>query len=133
MNSQARGFSLIEVVVAMVLISGAGYAVFAWINTNISSLSRIHEINARSAVTQNILEYMSGVNPMLRPQGTASLGTYTLRWEAKPITLVQEGKGLYNLALYDTAIEAVRGDARPALKFNLRLVGYKQVRENLGP
>ena len=37
--------------VRAVLISGAGYALFGWINTNIMTLARIQETNARAEAT----------------------------------------------------------------------------------
>lgn len=132
-HSRQRGFSLLEAVVAMVLISSAGYALFGWINSNIMALNRIHETNARSEAMQNTLEYMNGVNPMLKPEGSASLGQYKIRWESKPITLLQDGNGLYQLALYDTLVKAETGEAQPWFEFRLRQVGYKKVRELLPP
>lgn len=127
------GFSLLEAIVAMVLISGAGYALFGWINNNIMALSRIQESNARSAATQNILEYMDSVNPMLEPEGSADLGGYKIRWKAIPISLIQDGSAypsgtsLYQLALYDTTVEVNAGE-NSWFRFNLRQVGYKKVR-----
>jgi general secretion pathway protein I len=132
-HSRQRGFSLLEAVVAMVLISGAGYALFGWINSNIMALNRIHETNARSEATQNILEYMNGINPMLKPEGSASLGQYKIRWESRPITLIQDGNSLYQLALYDTLVKADSGETQPWFEFRLRQVGYKKVRELLPP
>lgn len=118
----------------MVLISGAGYALFGWINSNIMALNRIHETNTRSAATQNILEYMESINPMLKQEGSTVLGDYRIRWKAKPITLIQdgsaypEGTSLYQLALYDTMVEVETGDEKPWFDFHLRQVGYKKVR-----
>lgn len=132
-HAAQRGFSLLEAVVAMVLISGAGYALFGWINSNIMALNRIHESNARSAATQNILEYMDSVNPMLKPEGSADLGGYRIRWKAVPISLIQDGSAypigisLYQLALYETAVEVNAGE-NSWFRFNLRQVGYKKVR-----
>ena len=129
MNSRNQGFSLLEAVVAMVLISGAGYAIFGWINTNIMALNRIRDANARTAATQNVLEYMSGVNPMQKPEGQGNLGEYTVRWQSKPITLTQEPNSFYQLALYDTLVQVERGETNPWLEFHVRQVGYKKVRE----
>jgi len=130
--SSQRGFSLLEAVVAMVLISGAGYALFGWINSNITSLNSIREANARADATQNILEYMNGVNPMLKPEGSASLGQYKVRWESKPITLPQDNtNSLYELALYDTLVKAENGRAPVWFEFHLRQVGYKKIRQIL--
>lgn len=133
-QTRQRGFSLLEAMVAMVLISGAGYALFGWINSNIMALHRIHESNARAEATQNILEYMDSVNPMLKPEGGANLGQHRIRWEAKPITLVQDGSAypmgtsLYQLALYDTLVEVKTIDQNTGFDFHLRQVGYKKVR-----
>ena len=140
-HSRQRGFSLLEAVVAMVLISGAGYALFGWINSSIMTLNSVREANARAEATQNILEYMNGVNPMLKPLGSASLGQYKIRWESKPVTLVQDGISLYQLALYDTLVKAESAQSlqrgvefpQPWLEFRLRLVGYKKVRQLLPP
>jgi len=38
-----RGFTLLEAVVAMVLISGAGAALFAWINSELGALARVQD------------------------------------------------------------------------------------------
>jgi len=133
-HSRQRGFSLLEAVVAMVLISGAGYALFGWINSNIMALNRIHETNARSEATQNILEYMDSINPMLKSEGNMAFGGYKIHWKAKPITLVQDGSAyprgtsLYQLALYDTLVEVETKDQSAWFDLRLRQVGYKKVR-----
>ena len=140
-HTRQRGFSLLEAVVAMVLISGAGYALFGWINSSIMTLNSVREANARAEATQNVLDYMNRVNPMLTPQGSVSLGQYMVRWQSKPVTLVQDGISLFQLALYDTMVtveirQPVQQGAQfpqPWLEFHVRQVGYKKVRELLPP
>ena len=127
------GFSLLEAVVAMVLISGTGYALFGWINASMMTLNSIRESNARAEATRNILEYMSDINPMSKPIGKASLGGYSFLWESKPATAVQEGIGLYQLALFDTSIRVERDRGKLWFVFSVRQVGYKRVRENTPP
>ena len=132
-RARQKGFSLLEAVVAMVLISAAGYALFGWINSNIMTLNSIREANARGEATQNILEYMNGVNPMLVPLGTFNLGLYVIRWESKPVTPLQDGTSLYQLALFDTLIKAENRQMQPWFEFRLRQVGYKKVRDLAPP
>lgn len=135
-RSRQHGFSLLEAIVAMVLIGGTGYALFGWINANIMTLNSIREANARAEATQNTLEFMSGVNPMLKPQGSASLGQYKILWDSRPITLIHDGgNSLYQLALYDTLVKSQRAETQPGIalpqpwfEFRLRQVGYKKVR-----
>ena len=133
-KAKQSGFSLLEAIVAMVIISGAGYALFGWINSNIMALSSIRDANARAEATQNILEYMSSVNPMLKSAGNATLGRYKIRWISQPTTLVQDVKdSLYQLALYETVVKAENLQSQPWFEFKFRQVGYKRIRAPIAP
>ena len=66
------GFTLLEAVVAMVLISSTGAALLVWINAELGSVSRLQQSNAQSEAMVNVLEFMQTVNPMLTPDGKAS-------------------------------------------------------------
>src|SRR5450830_964415 len=92
-RTRQAGFTLLEAIVALVLISSAGLALFSWINGNIMALTRIHDVNARSEATANILEYMDRVNPMLTPEGEAPLGTYSIKWRSQATSNITEGAG----------------------------------------
>lgn len=127
-RSQQAGFTLLEAVVAMVLISGAGLALFSWINSSIMALNRVQEANARSEATQNVVEFIASVNPMLKPEGSATLGTYRIRWQAQPISAIQDGRSLYQLALYDTLVEVEKPEGKTWFDLHLRQVGFKKVR-----
>lgn len=133
-KGRQTGFTLLEAIVALVLVSTAGLALFGWINTNIMALTRVQDANARSEATVNILEYMERVNPMLTPEGHARFGTYTMHWHSQPVTNVIDGANyprgvsLYQLALYSTAI-SVKTDGNQAwFDMKLQQVGYKKVR-----
>ena len=120
----------------MVLISGAGAALFSWINTELGSVSRLQESNLRAEATVNVLELMHTVNPMLTPEGAFSFAAYRLTWSAKEVTPVQDGLSypqgisLFQLALYDTLVRVANPDGTPWFDFTLRQVGYKRVRDN---
>lgn len=134
--TRQRGFSLLEAVVAMVLISGTGAALFSWINTELASVSRLQQSNARAEALTNVLELMHTVNPMLTPEGMFSFAAYRLTWNAKAVTPVQDGVSypqgisLYQLALYDTLVRVNNPDGTLWFDFTLRQVGYKRVRDN---
>lgn len=133
-NRQA-GFTLLEAIVAMVLVATIGMALFSWINTNVISLNRIQSANAQVEATANILEYMNTVNPMLVPEGKADLGTYRLHWKTEALTAIQDGANypqgisLYQLALYRTTVNVEQSGGQPWFELSLRQVGYKKVRE----
>lgn len=134
MKFRNHGFSLLEAIVAMVLISGTGMTLFSWINSSIASLARIQEANARAEATTNILEYMERVNPMITPEGKAMLGEYTVRWKTKAITNPGDGANyprgvsIYQLALYLTDVNVTTEQNRDWFRLQLQQVGYKKVR-----
>ena len=133
-RNQQHGFTLIEAIVAMVLVASFGMALFSWINSNIITLSRVQEATAESAATASVLDYMSTVNPMLTPQGNANLGQYRIAWTASASVEPRDGTGYpfgisqYQIALYDTKIEVQKADGQPWFVITLEQTGYKQVR-----
>ncbi len=128
-----RGFSLLEALVALVVLAGAGMALFAWINASLVSLRRVEEANARNEAIANVVEYLQMVNPMLTPRGSAKFGTYEIEWNASPTTATIDGSGysgvsLYRLGLYDTVVKAAK-PADPAwFEIKLSLIGFQRTR-----
>lgn len=134
--SRLRGFTLLEAIVALVLISGAGFALFGWINTSLMSLNRVQELNAQSDAAQNVLDYMNKINPMQKQEGAADFGFYQLHWKSEPVTATQDGVGypfgisFFRLALYQTHMEITRG-GKLWFDLDLRQAGYEKVRSPL--
>jgi general secretion pathway protein I len=130
-----HGFTLLEAIVALVLLGTTGMALFSWINSNIITLNRIQEVNAKNAVTINAVEYMEKVNPSANPTGKASFGTFELHWESQPIHGPRDGAnypygiGLHQLALYQTKVTVSRPEGQYWFDFMLNQVGHLKVRE----
>ena len=130
-----RGFTLLEAIVALVLISTAGLALFDWINNSIQSLGRIEAANARNNAIENTIEYMQSINPMERPSGTANFGAYQIDWKSDQITPTQDGSNypqgtsLFQLALYSTTIHAKNSTDPHWFNVTLKLAGYKKTRQ----
>ena len=129
-----RGFSLLEALVALVILAGAGMALFSWISGSLASLHRIESANQRSDAEANVIEYMQAVNPTLTPQGHADFGDYAIEWTSEPSSTVMDGVGYpqglsrFQLALYKTKVSAARADDRHWFQLDMSLVGYKSVR-----
>ena len=136
LSRQQTGFTLIEAVVALVLMAVLGMTLFSWVNTNLIALGRIDELNQRNAATLNITHYMQSVNPMQRPEGKANFGQYEISWKAEPIVQPRDGTGyprgisLYSLGLYQTRVVVSKLDQPNWFELQLKLVGYTQVRSN---
>lgn len=138
-RARQHGFTLIEAIVALVLIATTGMALFSWINSNIITLNRVQESNAENAATLNVVEYMNNINPMAAPEGKADLGAYRLAWKSQASTEPRDGASypfgisLYQLGMYQTKVTIQKSDGAFWFDFTLQQVGYKKVRETGRP
>ena len=130
-----QGFTLLEAIVALTLISSAGMALFAWVNSNIATLNRVEEASQTAAATRNAIQFMHAVNPMRTPQGEVRLGAYRIRWRAEPLTAVVDGANfpygvsLYQFSLYNTRVELAGEAGARDVSFELKQLGYQRVRD----
>ena len=128
-----RGFSLLEAIVALALISLTGTAIFSWINQSLSNLSRLNNHQAQTIQLDNALAYLRQVNPMATPQGSVVMGDTQLNWSSELIEPQKRMVGRrgtptpYVMGLYSMTVEVRRPDAKP-LSFNIRQVGYQDAR-----
>ncbi|MDD5274745.1 MAG: prepilin-type N-terminal cleavage/methylation domain-containing protein [Methylovulum sp.] len=127
------GFSLLEAIVALVLLSTSGMALFSWINNTLSGLNHALESTQKMQYRQNALALMQQVNPAVDRTGEIKSAGFTLNWEATAITpLKQEidnhgNPGTYLIGLFDAKVTITTQDNK-ADEFTLRQVGYQHVK-----
>jgi len=132
---KTQGFSLLEVIVALVLITSIGMALFSWMNTNTMSLQRVQFVQQRNIATRNALMYINTINPLQNPQGSTTLGSYIVNWNSKALEPPKDGmthtgaQGFYQVGLYEVAVEVQDLDKQVLANFTVREVGYLQVRK----
>lgn len=76
------GFTLLEVIVAMVILSTAGLVLFGWINQNLATASRLRESQARSQLQIEGVSWLATINPVAEPEGEREMGGLRLTWRA---------------------------------------------------
>ncbi len=129
-----RGFTLLEAIVALVLIATTGMALLSWINTNLITLSRVQQAQQRNEAIRSALTFMETVNPLERGQGEETVGIYKFHWQAQAIELPKDGvstlgdMSLFQVGLYETEVEVSLED-RLLSRFTLRQVGFDQVHQ----
>jgi general secretion pathway protein I len=133
-EQKSHGFSLLEAIVALVILTSAGMAVFAWFNASFMSFQRIEAARQRDEAVRSALGLLETINPMLAPSGEQRLGDYAVSWQAREVEAPRDGMNfmgavsLYRVGLYLTQVE-VRRLEEPLARFELRQVGYEQVRQ----
>lgn len=84
---RAGGFGLLEAIVALTLLAGAGMALFSWINVNLAQASRLQEVEAAIRAQNVALEWVEILNPALSPEGETELDKdLRIAWQSRPLT-----------------------------------------------
>jgi len=127
-----HGFTLLEAIVSLVIITSVGMALFNWINSNLGILQRVQFSQQRIEATRNALIFMKQVNPAEKMMGKEALGHYQIVWQSQVIEPPKEGvsttkdMSLFEVGLYDTIVTINLEDS-VLNQFTLRQIGYKQI------
>lgn len=133
MRLRHRGFSLLEAIVAIVLLSTSGIALYSWINSSLMSVNRVRDVMQQQQVVRETLPYIETINPMLSTSGHERLGQYELKWDSVLLENVRDGVdfpdglSIFQLGLYNIQVQVLRGNE--VFSYNVRQVGFKKVRE----
>lgn len=124
-GNTAAGFTLLEVIVSMVLISMVGMASYALISTNVSNLGHIKDHLDRVQLVRNALAFMEQVNPMEDKSGSSDFGPYKLHWKAslEEPKVWDRDRSYYSVGLYKTHVK-INLKAKTIEEFDMLQVGY---------
>lgn len=114
-----RGFGLLEAIVALALLAGAGMALFEWINANISRAVVLQERKHESQALDLALAWADTINPAAQTQGSTQLEPdVRLSWSSRQITPRQSAAPLpggsgspFELALFELEVTLQVGAA----------------------
>ncbi len=81
-----QGFSMLEAIVTMVILSTTLLPLYEFFSSNITILLRVADSNRKNAATQQAFHVLDNINPMQQASGEIEFGDFTLRWESEPIT-----------------------------------------------
>ncbi|MDP3532176.1 MAG: prepilin-type N-terminal cleavage/methylation domain-containing protein [Alphaproteobacteria bacterium] len=132
---KSSGFSLLEVIMAMVVLSTSLLPLFAIFGNYLSAMRNMSDQNEKVQAREQILSYMNGVNPFDQKEGNFELGSLSFSWNATPLVENIENvdsnsgrvnKGNFKVSLYDTQINATKPNNDKWLEFSIRQIGYEK-------
>lgn len=131
MTGKQGGFTLLEAIVAMVLLATSGIALFSWMNSILTTTHRLAEVNTEDSLRRSASEFVHLLNPMLQPKGQIGLGSYSLSWDSRQLEEAQRFekeiyKNLYRIGLYDVRVVVEQGGVR-RLEFHQLQTGFRQI------
>ena len=131
---RARGFGLLEALVALVLLAGTGLALFSWLQQNLRDASRVAQVEREARLQLNALSAMAAINPMLEPEGEVALEGVTVSWRAEPAEPVRTNaafgsavSGAWRVGLYRAQVRAVDSRADTRIEFEHFLLGTQRL------
>ncbi|MFC3093083.1 hypothetical protein DRW07_02540 [Alteromonas sediminis] len=130
-----KGFSLLEAIVALLLVTMLSMTTFSWISNLLLSVSKIEENALRNVTQRNVTEFIEDINVMARPSGIQELGGVTLQWDAALIEPIKRGKSMtggntaFELGLYRVSVTLTDVTGKAA-QFEVVQVGYRGLLES---
>lgn len=126
----ARGFTLLEAIVALVIFAMGAFALYGWLSTNLITMQRARAGSEALVVRQSALELVGDVNPMLNPSGEREAGALRVQWTSTPLEPPKRGRvqiggpSPYMVGLYQMVVNVRLGN-RDIGQFSMRQLGYQ--------
>lgn len=129
-----RGFSLLEVVVALVLLGTTGVALFAWLNQSLDTSGRLQQRLEEARLLQMSQALIANINPASEAEGELQQFGVRQRWSAElimPLETVQTfgaggiGGG-WRVGLYRVRVQVDFLQSGRRLSYELLRVGKRQ-------
>ncbi|PJK14734.1 hypothetical protein CO613_04475 [Lysobacteraceae bacterium NML07-0707] len=123
------GFTLLEAIVALVIMATTLLALYAWLGSNTIAAARVQATSDGLTDARAALEVIEGINPMQEQNGSREVGEMIVRWQAEPITdrrtgITQSGSAApFDFTLYQLHVETLRA-GQITHDFSLRKAGW---------
>lgn len=130
-HHHTQGFSLLEVLLALVIISSTGMALYSLINSQFTSLRLVASKHTEQQLKQQLVTFSQTLNPLLTPNGQSQVGSYRFHWHSQAHHLSSPTLNQLNpnflVGLYNVEINLVTPQGQQ-LQIKRILPGYQQLK-----
>lgn len=128
-KNHQKGFSLLEAIVALVIMAGSCMALFAWINSSLQQLQRAELYSQAAPAILSATNYLKTIDLTQRPTGTFQSANITIDWTARAIETERTrsaawGPSNFNVSLYHVELRA-HHQRRLLPPLQTRIVNYR--------
>lgn len=133
-----RGFTLLEAIVALAVLSAAGLALFAAMSQAMQMVERAERARRLDAASRDALARLEAIDVMAEPRGRFEVSGFDVQWRADAVERPRANStgflepGLYEVGLYAVRLE-LREAGRTARAVDIRRVAWRQVRQRAQP
>ena len=128
-----RGFTLLEMVVALLIFAAAGMALYGLLSTNLITLTRVQDVLRQTPVVREAMEQLTTVNPWQEDEGQFEVDGVEVAWTASLVEPMRQGQtafgvpGPFNVGLYEIEF-VLRQEGRAIGTWRMRQVGFEDMR-----
>lgn len=120
---RARGFGMLEVLVALVLVTSVGVAVILWVEGGLRSVSRLREEYDRMQAVKLSQDWMRSAPEDLPAEGEAKVGGILIRWKGQqlasnPQSGYPRGYGEHDIVLFQYQYQVFRTEPEEQFWFD---------------
>lgn len=136
MEPRERGFSLLEAMVAVLIVGTLTATCFSLLGRSLSLSSRIQAELDRTRAVASALEVVRRSNPMTEQEGRFELDDCVVSWTSKPLlpsrrnAVPPNAQGPFEVGLYEILVRGTRHE-QAWFEFTVEQVGYRRVPEGI--
>lgn len=128
-GSRESGFSLLEALVALAIMSAALVPIFQMQTTLNQAGARVSVMSDRVSVGANVVSRLSVLNPMLEGSGQEWLSGHRFSWESRKLESFTQATGVFSpprtVALFEVSYSITKSDGALIDERKVKLIGWR--------
>jgi general secretion pathway protein I len=108
-----RGFTLLEAIVALVILTAALAGAWTWVATDVRAIGRVRDLALEEAAVQQAVAELEQLDLAKQPEGSVRWREFRIEWRAEPLEPTRQGRtsvggaGRYDSTLYGVALQVL--------------------------